>query len=836
MALLLALLTVFSVLSPIPFNQSIARGQTVLTFTVDSTADLPDLVDDGLCVANDGTTTGTDVCTLRAAIHESSLAAGPVTIGFSVSGTISPQTAFVNIEKNVAIDGTGQNVVIDGSGVVGGNQVGFFLEAGANGSTLKNLTIQGFSGAGIYSDASNTTVESNFITGNGGYGIWLRPGAADNLVNGNAIESNGLVGLFIQGPGNDVVDNVISGNIGAGVRIAGNDADENTVRANYIGTNSDATEENGNSQQGIVVQTGADETTIGGFGLGDANYVSGNDGAGIVINDSENAYVLFNFVGEGSTGADLGNGGPGIQIGNGGSHTIEGNTVAFNGSDPAGTYKDGITLLNSSFNQISGNYISANVAAGVAIPTISGGPGTDNAISGNSVENNGGLGIDLGSVGVTANDSGDADTGPNDLQNFPVIDSAIVRQDGDYADITVSGTLESEVGQYYQIEFFSSDTCDDSGYGEGSEVIGSGVFEIPAGDTSVDFEYTAEGYSFGEFVTATATQAFGEGATSEFSLCVAVSTDTDLVPGGLILSQDSAVSPPNSSVTLTATVATEPGEGQEGGEPVGGITVNFEYDDGTETFFELDSVVTDAEGRATLVVEGPEDEGEWTFFASISEPDVYEFESSVGHIWGVMAPTVTIGGFGPDWTGDAWGIGESYLTDTVGYLLDPANFGPDGTVNVTFEVVTVDAVSADALVSSLQEIDVFFTGWVDTASYNLVSTEGPPRSVKQILRDWVDNGGALIATTDDTSHTMVDAFGLIQLDGTGSPTTNTITNTTHPIADGPFGQVAAYQQWLNTGAYDEPLPSSATEIGRQDLFEIDLGLVRRRWRSQHRDV
>ena len=70
------------------------------------------------------------------------------------------------------------------------------------------------------------------------------------------------------------------------------------------------------------------------------------------------------------------------------------------------------------------------------------GNSSQNAILGNSIHANaGGLGIDLGANGVTANDSNDNDNGPNDLQNFPVLAG------GSYngTTLTVTGSLTSRV-------------------------------------------------------------------------------------------------------------------------------------------------------------------------------------------------------------------------------------------------------------------------------------------------------------------------------------------------------------------------------------------------------
>jgi len=142
-------------------------------------------------------------------------------------------------------------------------------------------------------------------------------------------------------------------------------------------------------------------------------------------------------------------------------------------------------------------------------------PNTGNRLLSNSIFNNDGLGIDLSTSGVTANDSGDSDSGPNDLQNFPELSSAESSSTG----TTVRGTMSTTPGATLRLEFYASPAADPLGNGEGKKLLGAKKVTLVEGDAPLVFT-TSKITKAGWVVTATATNATG--STSEFSAAVAV--------------------------------------------------------------------------------------------------------------------------------------------------------------------------------------------------------------------------------------------------------------------------------------------------------------------------
>ena len=172
---------------------------------------------------------------------------------------------------------------------------------------------------------------------------------------------------------------------------------------------------------------------------------------------------------------------------------------------------------NAIGTDVTGTSPLGNALAGVAVV----GNAIGNAILTNTIFGNARLGIDLGADGVTPNDLGDGDTGPNNLQNFPVLTSAISTG----GTTTVQGTLNSRPGTtpgsggVYRIEFFASGVADPSGFGQGQFFLGFiNVTTDASGNAS--FSFNTPTPASGQFITATATSIDsdqGSNNTSEFS-------------------------------------------------------------------------------------------------------------------------------------------------------------------------------------------------------------------------------------------------------------------------------------------------------------------------------
>jgi hypothetical protein len=372
-----------------------------------------------------------------------------------------------------------------GTAALGSQPVGVSVTAGANtiggttagagnvisGNTVDAIVLSGGSATGnlVQGNFLGTNPTGSAAVPNGGAGVTITLGASGNTVGGTT----------------SAASNVISGNL-YGVYVFGAGTSGNTIVGNYVGTDAGGTQPLGNTNQGVVVISGASNNTIGGTAAGAGNVIAANGSDGVQLaGNADGNVVQGNYIGTNAAGAaGLGNQATGVIIVNGSS----GNTV---GGTAAG----------------AANVIAFNSEAGVAVID---GTSTANAIRGNSIHDNGGLGIDLGNDGVTPNDPGDADTGPNGLQNYPVLSGAVAG-----ATTSIGGTLDSTPGSTFTIDFYASPSANPSGYGEGQRYLGRTTVQT---DSTGVASFVVDGLgqtSVGEVISATATDAAGD--TSEFS-------------------------------------------------------------------------------------------------------------------------------------------------------------------------------------------------------------------------------------------------------------------------------------------------------------------------------
>ena len=474
--------------------------------------------------------------------------------------TILPETAMPFIDDPVTIDGETQpgaecgsdipnrvlKIVIDGSSSVEGGY-GFALVAGSDGSTIRAVVVNSWTtGITVFNDGN--AVECSFL-GTDATGTVARLNLAFGMqVSGD----NNIVGGITPDAGN-----LISGNTFAGIHTFGSGS--LVVQDNFIGTDVTGTVGLGNGTEGLRANGG---DIIGGITAAARNIISGNRGKGVYISSGSGTVVQGNFIGTDVTGTvALGNLGHGVDI-KGPGNIVGGTTVAarnvisgnmngvvirsvgttgnlvqgnFIGTDVTGTLglgnsQNGIRFSAGSFgNSIGGaeagaaNIIAFNTANGVSLFTDA---GTGNAILGNSIFANNDLGIDLGgtildgSDGPTPNDPGDADTGPNKLQNFPDLTDAFINNSGNLLVIYSVDTNPGNASYPMRVEIFAADAEKEEGQTfldadtyDGADYNGCGA--PPCAKTFNLGNAVVFGVVVGDYLVATATDI--DGNTSEFS-------------------------------------------------------------------------------------------------------------------------------------------------------------------------------------------------------------------------------------------------------------------------------------------------------------------------------
>jgi hypothetical protein len=436
-------------------------------------------------------------------------------IGTNVSGSFAIPNGRNGIglgNSGEATDNTVGGTAAGAGNLISGNQYGVYCYSSGN-AIQGNLigtnaagTAAIANGTGISARAPNTRVGGtapgarNIISGNG---LGLAISGTESRLEGNFIGTDvtGMTALANTSGGVDAggqalvggvtpqARNVISGNggwgnISLGFNLGGGDGA--TVQGNYVGTDVTGQFALANPSYGIIAFVS--NNVIGGTTLGAGNVISGNT-VGVQIGGSTTATLTGNLV--------------------------QGNLIGLNATAdaPLPNRSDGVNLDQASGNTIggdgnAGNTIAFNARNGVFISS-----GTNNSILRNSIFSNGGLGIDISTSGVTANDPGDGDTGANNRQNFPLLTSAI----SNGSSTAIEGTLNSKPSTSFRIDFYSNAACDASGNGEGARHFDTTNVTTDAnGNAAISF-ISPMTLSPGRVLSATATDPSGN--TSEFSPC-----------------------------------------------------------------------------------------------------------------------------------------------------------------------------------------------------------------------------------------------------------------------------------------------------------------------------
>ena len=169
--------------------------------------------------------------------------------------------------------------------------------------------------------------------------------------------------------------------------------DGTVIQGNYIGVDATGTTAQPNTLGMCVNGSGVTTATIGGTASAARNVISGNTRAGVYIFQGNGTTIEGNYIGVDATGATaLANGGNGVAVNPGVQNTTIGGTTAGAGNVISDNAVDGVALSGGSGNVVAGNEIAHNGQTGVAVAPSS---TVNAAITQNSIFENGAHGIVL---------------------------------------------------------------------------------------------------------------------------------------------------------------------------------------------------------------------------------------------------------------------------------------------------------------------------------------------------------------------------------------------------------------------------------------------------------
>lgn len=413
--------------------------------------------------------------------------------------------------SNPLSDVTGNTTIIDGrtQRAYSGNTNAGAYGSGGTGVGVANITLPTYDGPEIQIHRNNgdvinldgTNVELRYTS------VYANNNAAVKVLGGSATLMGNLLGVNALGSA--------AGNVDYGVEQTGGEA---IISSNYI---------SGNRESGIFIDGGSSS-------LIELNHVDANGSdacADNILIENGSSITLQNNLIENAASV-------GIEVDRVNGVTISNNSIGFsgqNGGNCSGNYEGMGIKIDGESTVISQNRIYSNGSAGIVVTD-----GSMNTMTQNSIYANGtvvpSLGIDLEMDGVTLNDNADGDSGPNDLENFPVISGAYLAG----TNLVVAGWASPGT----TVEVFFTDVNEGTAtlgdnqlgltqdYGEGQVFIGTAVEGSASDQDNSSTLYTDDdgntdntnkfkfvfplppGTAIGDLVTTTGTRS---NSTSEFS-------------------------------------------------------------------------------------------------------------------------------------------------------------------------------------------------------------------------------------------------------------------------------------------------------------------------------